>query len=117
MKVRFEGFETHTRQRPLRPPSDHGPLFFATAWEELRAVMKADGRRLRLLGLSAQALEAGQGDAQAELFGPDRNRQQRLDAAVDAVRRRHGNDRMKRANQPLEGSPRRRPNRTGFSPD
>ena len=116
LKYRFEGFETHTRQRRLRPPSDHGPLLFSTAWEELRAVMKADGRRLRLLGLSAQSLGTGAGDAQAELFGPDRAKQKRLDAAVDAVRERHGDELMKRGNQPLEGAPKRRPTRTGFSP-
>jgi DNA polymerase-4 len=119
LKVRFEGFETHTRQRPLRPPSDHGPLLFSTAWAELRAIMKADGRRLRLLGLSAQSM-AGEGeDAQAELFGPDRSKQKRLNAAVDAVRQRHGDELMKRGNQPLanDPGPKRKPTRTGFSPD
>jgi DNA polymerase-4 len=118
LKYRFEGFETHTRQRPLRPPSDHGPLLFATAWEELRAVMKADGRRLRLLGLTAQSLGGAEGDAQAELFGPDRAKQKRLNAAVDAVRERHGDELMKRGNQPLpkDATPKRRPTTTGFSP-
>jgi DNA polymerase-4 len=115
LKYRFEGFETHTRQGPLRPASDHGPDLFALAWKELRAVLDADGRRLRLVGLSAQRLLPQSEAGQEELFGPSRDKLRRLNAAVDAVRERHGEDRLKRGNQSPAGEPRKK-NRTGFSP-
>ncbi len=116
LKLRFEGFETHTRQGPLRPPSDHGPDLFKAAWGELRRALKSDRRRVRLVGLSAMNLEGGEGARQEELFGPSRERLRRLDQAVDAVRERHGDGALKRANQGL-GEPRHRRRRTGFSPD
>ncbi len=114
-KYRFDDFETHTRQRPLAPASDHGPDLFAAAWAELRVVLKADPRRLRLMGLSALNLDAA-GAGQADLFAVDRDKLRRVDAAVDAVRSRHGADLIKRANQNLGEGSRPRPNRTGFSP-
>jgi nucleotidyltransferase/DNA polymerase involved in DNA repair len=114
LKYRFEGFETHTRQRPLEPATCHSPELFAAAWGEMEAVLKADGRRLRLVGLSAMNLLA-EGAGQGELFGRDRERLRRLDQAVDALRERMGGDILKRANQSLEADgPKRR--RTGFSP-
>ncbi len=100
LKYRFEGFETHTRQRPLRPASDHGPELFRTAWAELKAVLAADPRRLRLVGISAMGL--GEAAPQEELFGPSRAKLKRLDAAVDAIREKHGDERLKRANQRME---------------
>jgi DNA polymerase-4 len=99
LKYRFEGFETHTRQRPLRPPTDHGPELFKWAWEELQAVLKADPRRLRLIGISAQTLEGEATAVQHELFGADREKLRRLNAAVDKVRERHGDEKLKRGNQ------------------
>jgi nucleotidyltransferase/DNA polymerase involved in DNA repair len=117
LKYRFEGFETHTRQRPLRPTSDHGPDLFLCAWQELRAVLKADARRLRLVGLSAMNLEDASASGQEDLFGPSRAKLNRLNAAVDAVRKRHGEERVKRGNQsPADQQPSHR-RRTGFSPD
>lgn len=117
LKYRFEGFETHTRQRPLRPATDHGPELFRSAWEELGAVLKADPRRLRLIGLSAMNLDDVAGAGQEELFGPSRDKLRRLDAAVDAVRERHGDEKMKRGNQSLDAEARHKRHRTGFSPD
>jgi nucleotidyltransferase/DNA polymerase involved in DNA repair len=99
LKYRFEGFETHTRQRPMRPASDHGPELFTTAWNELRAVLKADPRRLRLVGISATQLEEEAKAGQEELFGASRDKLRRVNAAVDAVRERHGEELIKRANQ------------------
>jgi DNA polymerase-4 len=98
LKYRFEGFETHTRQRPLRPASAHGPELFKAAWEELEAVLAADPRRLRLVGISAMAL-GGDDPGQEELFGHKRDKLRRVDEAVDAIRDKHGDDAVKRANQ------------------
>jgi nucleotidyltransferase/DNA polymerase involved in DNA repair len=98
LKYRFEGFETHTRQRPLRPATAHGPELFKMAWEEMEAVLAADPRRLRLVGISAMGLEGGD-PGQEELFGHKRDKLRKLDAAVDAIRDKHGDDAVKRANQ------------------
>lgn len=101
LKARFEGFETHTRQRPMRPPSDHGPELFKAAWAELEAVLAGDPRRLRLIGISATKLD-GQAPGQEELFGHSRDKLRRLDAAVDAIRDKHGDESLKRANQRMD---------------
>jgi DNA polymerase-4 len=98
LKYRFEGFETHTRQRPLRPASDHGPELFHSAWSELQGVLSADPRRLRLIGISAIRLDDGPAE-QEELFGHSRDKLRRVDAAVDAIRERHGDGTVKRGNQ------------------
>ena len=117
LKYRFEGFETHTRQRPMSPPTDHGPELFSTGWAELQAILQADPRRFRLIGLSAMRLGGEAEGAQEELFGPSRDKLRRLNKAVDAVREKHGDEKMKRGNQSLDGEARHKKHRTGFSPD
>jgi DNA polymerase-4 len=114
LKFRWEGFETHTRQAPLRPSSAHGPQLFALARQLLKEALRADGRKLRLIGLSAGKIAEGAGASQAELFGHSQERQSALDHALDRVNDRFGDGSLKRGNQSLEG-PRRV--RTGFSKD
>ncbi|MGH7442929.1 MAG: hypothetical protein ACREKE_09685, partial [bacterium] len=116
LKYRFEGFETHTRQQPLRPASNHGPELFKAGWKELRAVLNADARRLRLVGLSAMGLKESAKAEQEELFGQSRDKLRRLDEAVDAIRGRHGDEILKRGNQSPEQKAQHEYRKTGFSP-
>ena len=113
VKFRWQGFETHTRQQALRPATAHGPSLFAVANEILKEELEADGRPVRLIGLSAAKIgDAGQG-SQAELFGHSQLKQEALDVAMDKVNDRFGDEALKRGNQSLD-APRR--TRTGFSP-
>ncbi|MGI8998341.1 MAG: DNA polymerase IV [Candidatus Limnocylindria bacterium] len=92
LKLRYEGFETLTRQRTLPYPTrDTGPLF-DTGLALLRRTL-VSGRGVRLIGLTAISLSNAQ---QLTLFGsPERG--DRLARSIDAVRQRFGEGAITRA--------------------
>jgi DNA polymerase-4 len=105
IKVRRGDFTTLTRQRTLTPATCETGVIAATArdlldaWlqEDLRSAGRAkrDGPSIRLLGVSATALEDA---AQEDLFAaPDGARGTRLDSALDAIRDRFGGAAVSRA--------------------
>ncbi len=105
IKVRRADFTTLTRQRTLTPATCETGVIAATArdlldaWlqEERRSAGRAkqDGMSIRLLGVSATALEDA---AQEDLFAaPDGARGTRLDSALDAIRDRFGGAAVSRA--------------------
>lgn len=92
LKLRYEGFETLTRQAPLPYQArDTGPLF-DTAIGLLRRTLVA-GRGVRLIGLTAISLSDAQ---QLTLFG-EPAREDRLARSIDAVRERFGDGAITRA--------------------
>jgi nucleotidyltransferase/DNA polymerase involved in DNA repair len=111
LKLRWQGFETHTHQRALKPPTSHGPEIHAAARALLCELLGRDRRKVRLLGLSASGLAQGQG--QLSLDEARRDKARRADAAQDALNARFGDGTLKPASQL---GPRPRRNRTGFSP-
>ncbi len=115
LKYRWEGFETHTAQRALDPPSAHGPDLFAAGWDLLRQQLKKEPRKVRLIGLSANQLLPANAGVQESLFEKPSQKKKDLDAALDAVAQRHGDDLLKRANQSGIKGAKRVPHRTGFS--
>jgi len=97
LKLRVAPFETRTRQRTLAEPTDDDLTLFRVARSLLREALAEDleqGRvsPVRLVGVSASGLQAG---AQLGLF--DSARASRLNAALDAVRSRFGDDALDRA--------------------
>jgi hypothetical protein len=65
LKVRFRGFETHTRSRTLAVPSADDRVLFKTAWELFETGCRSEGwsgRPVRLIGLG---LSGWDGDAPA----------------------------------------------------
>jgi DNA polymerase-4 len=92
LKLRYEGFETLTRQMPLpRQVRESAPLFDA-AVTLLRRTLVA-GRGVRLVGLTAISLTNAQ---QLTLFDAPQ-RSDRLTRSIDAVRERFGEDAITRA--------------------
>jgi len=92
LKLRYEGFETLTRQAPLpRQERDSAPLYQA-ALALLRRTL-VEGRGVRLIGLTAINLSEVQ---QLTLFDAGA-RNERLTQSIDAVRSRFGDGAITRA--------------------
>ena len=101
LKLRYEGFETLTRQMPLpRQARESEPLYEA-AVTLLRRVLVA-GRGVRLIGVTAISLSDAQ---QLTLF--DAVRTERISRSIDAVRQRFGERAITRARL-LADAPQRR---------
>ncbi|HEV8534671.1 MAG TPA: DNA polymerase IV [Candidatus Limnocylindria bacterium] len=97
MTLRVAPFETRTRQRTLAEATSDDVAIFRVARQLLRAALADDregGRTspVRLIGVSVSGLGAGE---QLGLF--DAARHARLNAALDAIRARFGDDALDRA--------------------
>ena len=111
LKARYGDFRTITRSRTLPEPTDLAADLAGVARELLRELDLRDG--LRLLGVSAQQLAATT-DRQPQLpldtaTAPDRLGRGDLERAVDAVRRRFGDDAVTRARRRGTPDPAPRP--------
>ena len=107
LQLRVAPFETRTRQRTLTEPTADDLRIYETARSLLREALAADrdaGRvsPVRLVGVTASGLVGGE---QLDLFTGARV--SRLNAALDAVRSRFGDDALDRASA-REASSRRR---------
>ena len=88
LKLRLTPFETLTRQRSFDEATDDARRIFDAARALFRDERKTDRRTIRLIGVSVSALEHADLGRQLSLFDDDRR--DRLNAAIDAVRARHG---------------------------
>lgn len=112
LKLRWEGFETHTRQAALKPASSHGPDLLAPAKAMLASFLASDTRRVRLIGMTSGDLRPRGGAVQLALGGADPEKRRRADAALDALNARFGDGTLKHAGGVGKAAARRR---TGFS--
>jgi len=97
LKARYGDFRTVTRSRTLSVATDLASVVSSTAIELLRALDVDQG--LRLIGVSAQQLDAATGDAVQEQLsfddataGQPQHERHDLERAVDRVRARFGDD-------------------------
>ncbi|MDQ6858863.1 MAG: DNA polymerase IV, partial [Chloroflexota bacterium] len=107
LQLRVAPFETRTRQRTLHDPTSDDLAIYETARALLRDALAADrdaGRvsPVRLVGVTMSGLVGGE---QLDLFSGARV--SRLNAALDAVRSKFGDDALDRASA-REASARRR---------
>jgi DNA polymerase-4 len=86
LKVRFEGFDTHTFQSTLTVATDLDDEVLATA-DRLLGEALAEPRPVRLIGIGAAGLSEATQDS---LFDQERSRRRSLDSAMDQLRRRFG---------------------------
>jgi DNA polymerase-4 len=101
LKVRFEGFETHTFQATLPTPTDLDDEVLRTA-DKLVADALTTSRPVRLIGIGAAGLSEATQDG---LFDQDRVRRRALDGAMDQLRQRFGPQAVLRG-QPTPGEQR-----------
>lgn len=107
LQLRVAPFETRTRQRTLSEPTSDDLKIYGTARALLREALAADrdtGRvsPVRLVGVTASGLVGGE---QLDLFTGARV--SRLNAALDAVRAKFGDDALDRASARDAGGRRR----------
>lgn len=89
LKLRLAPFVTRTRQRHIAEATDDAARIYGVARDLLRRERAEDERPVRLVGVSLSALEDAEVARQLEIFD---DRRQRLNAALDAVRARLGDD-------------------------
>ncbi|HEX9116852.1 MAG TPA: DNA polymerase IV [Anaerolineae bacterium] len=93
IKLRYPDFSTYTRQATLPDATDTGPAIYAVALALFEALW--DRRPVRLLGVGTANFS--QLARQLRLFEQDDQRQAQLDAALDRIRTRFGEDAIQRA--------------------
>lgn len=92
LKLRYEGFETLTRQRPLPAPTHDADALYRATLRLLERTVVA-GRGVRLVGLTAISLT----DAQQLTLFDGGDRVERLARSIDVVRERFGERSITRA--------------------
>jgi len=90
LKVRYAGFDTHTRQRRLAAATDQATELYQAALT-LLARSEAESRPVRLLGLTVSDW-VSTGITPSLFDEAEREERRRLDRAVDAVRQRFGRE-------------------------
>ena len=86
LKVRFEGFDTHTFQATLATATDLDEEVLATA-DRLLGEALAKPRPVRLIGIGVAGVSEATQDG---LFDQERSRRRSLDTAMDQLRERFG---------------------------
>jgi len=92
LKLRFADFTTITRRRTLAHCTDVNDTIYGTAVELLQQAVP-EGLKVRLLGVGMSNFGE---PAQASLFDEPQPTHSNLDDTVDAIRRRFGEDTIKR---------------------
>lgn len=88
IKVRMADFRTVNRSRTLPTPTDVAREIFATAWSLFEALRPGD--RIRLIGVRAEGLVAGDGAARQPQLGAPEHGWREAERAIDAAAARFG---------------------------
>ena len=100
LKIRFDGFETHTRQVTLAMPTNHDDLILRAALE-LASDPALRNRPVRLIGVGLSGWD-GENERQLDLFQPEagKRKDDKLYAALDQVRARFGQHSLRMGMKP-----------------
>ncbi|RPI28347.1 MAG: DNA polymerase IV [Acidobacteria bacterium] len=89
VKIRLKGFETHTRQCRIEKATQSDREIFHIGWGLFEKSGYA-GSPIRLIGVGLSDLEAPAGSASSLFDSQAAEKEKRLFAAVDLIKRRHG---------------------------
>ena len=95
LKLRWANFTTLTRQTRLSQPTDRDDVIYAAAVQLFERVWRA-GKPVRLLGVGVADLRPPLRAGQLSLWDDGSEKQRRLQAAVDALRERFGEQVVRR---------------------
>ncbi len=88
LKLRYEDFQTVTRQSTLKEGSNAGSVLYDEATRLLGQLLAGNDRRVRLVGVRASRLSVPQ--RQLDMFAPDSAMVQNLERAIARIRKRFG---------------------------
>lgn len=100
MEIKYYDFQTASHQKQLLKPTNEDPVIYETACQLFEEIWSGDP--VRLLGIRTAKLAAESEPEQLTLFDiefpkPPDEKHQKLNAAMDAIRKRYGNDAIKKA--------------------
>ena len=96
LKIRFEGFETHTRSRTLSDFINDADTLRAITVSQYRSFQR-QGRKVRLVGIGVSQLNTVFGEQMSLFDAPEENpTSERLDALLDELKRKFGEDAVTR---------------------
>jgi len=87
LKIRWKGFDTHTRQLTLEQATNHDSIIFTSAQELFFSIWRA-GKPVRLIGVSVSGL--GQEIQQLSFFDKSYLKEENLLGAIDDLKKRFG---------------------------
>ena len=96
LKIRWPDFTTPTRQTTLQQPTDQDDVIYTVALKLFEQIWKTS-QPVRLIGVGVSGL--GPRSRQLGLWETDAARAERLQAAVDKLRERFGEQAVKRASE------------------
>ncbi|MCE5276695.1 MAG: DNA polymerase IV [Planctomycetaceae bacterium] len=96
LKLRYGDFTTLTRRLTMDEPTDVTAEIRATATKLLDAWAAKDFRPLRLLGMGVAGLSPKAGSQQKLFVEPQREKQSKVDLALDTIARRFGSGALRR---------------------
>jgi len=96
IKLRYADFKTITRQVILREASDVTQVIFTTAQQLLTKALAQQGKPVRLIGIRISSL-VGE-EKQLLMFDSGKEKPERLDKAIDKIRRKYGSTAIKTGN-------------------
>jgi DNA polymerase-4 len=94
VKIRWENYETLTRQTKLEQPTDHDAEIYQSALQLFQKEWRK-GRRVRLLGVGVTDLSSP--IRQLDLFEQSWEKDNKLLKAIDEIRARYGSHALRRA--------------------
>jgi DNA polymerase-4 len=93
LRLRYADFKTITRQLNLKEASNATQVIFTAALQLLDKVLAQQGKPIRLIGIRVSQLVSG--EKQLYMFNSEVEKWQRLDKAVDQIRRKYGSTSIK----------------------
>ena len=100
MEIKYYDFRTASHQKQLLKPTNEDQVLYETACQLFKEIWS--GEPVRLLGIRTAKLSAESEPEQMTLFDmelpqPPVEKHQRLNAAMEEIRKRYGNDAVKKA--------------------
>ena len=100
VEIKYSDFSSSSHQMPLEPPSNAAATLYAASLRLFRRLWNGDP--IRLLGVRTTRLTDEDAPIQLSIFDIDwekNEKQQKLDAALDKIRQKYGEQAIRRGSE------------------